>query len=97
MQVSYIPHHYLSTWAFWIVYLFYDFKAGWNTRPVYFSISRPFIFEGNCLKETGIHSFIKYLFSTYSKADIEYTVVGEKKKGKVSAFTELINLVGERE
>lgn len=49
------------------------------------------------LKETGIHSFIKYLFSTYSKADIEYTVVGGKKKGKVSAFMELINLVGERE
>lgn len=44
----------------------------------YISVFRDLSF----FKKTGIHSFIKYLFSTYSKADIEYTVVGEKKKAK---------------
>lgn len=47
-------------------------------------------------KGNGINSFIKYLFSTYSRADTEYTVFGNgNKKHKISALIELINLVGE--
>lgn len=45
-------------------------------------------------KGTGIHSFIKYLFSIRSRADTEYTVVSGKKK-KRQSLMELINLVGE--
>lgn len=56
--------------------LFHDFRAGWNTKSVYFSTSRPSFSKG-----IGIHSFIKYLFSIHSRADTEYTEVSGGGRG----------------
>lgn len=42
-------------------------------------------------KGIGINSFIKYLFSTYSRADAEHTVISKKKKKK-DHFSGLLNL-----
>lgn len=74
--------------AFWFIYFTTSEQVG--TPNQYISVLLDLSFS----KGTGIHSFIKYLFSIHSRADTEYTVVSEKKK-KRQSLMELINLVGE--
>lgn len=87
--MSHIPHHYLLTcWGF-LVYLMTSEQVGIPDQCISIFLDLSFS------KGTGIHSFIKYLFGTYSRADKEYTVFSGGKK--ILALMELINLVQERE
>lgn len=62
--------------AFWFIYFMTSEQVG--TPNQYISVLLDLSFS----KGTGIHSFIKYLFSIHSRADTEYTVVSEKTKKK---------------
>lgn len=72
--MSHIPYHYLSTCGGFLVYLLTSEQVGIPDQCISAFLDLSFS------KGTAIYSFIKYLFSTYSRANEEYTVVSKRKK-----------------
>lgn len=74
--MSHIPYHYLSTCGGFFVYLMTSEQGGIPDQCISAFLDLSFS------KGIAIHSFIKYLFSIYSRSDKEYTVVSKKNKIK---------------